>query len=487
VPTTVLEVLIYLAFIVTIALEITKNKKQKTNKLQIDFNLKISNSKRSIIHNSSFIIPIFLFIVSGIISVIIAPNKMEALGLFKAYILDPIIFFWVILLNFECHPESNNEGSQLNRDSLPNQFKDQNDNRIEIAADYLAMTEKMKLNYYNLIFNSLILSGVIVALHAIYQKITGHVADDGRVVGIFGYNPNYLAFYLSPILVLLHCFELHIIENDWKNIAKNYYKIWHYDIAFVLIAYAIYLTESRAAIAAVIIGVGSYYIMYYWEYIKSKKMLFFMLICSLILTLFIGWQITKPDWSATKTTIGRASSSNNIRWEIWNTTANDIIPHNLVWLKGVGLGNYQNYFSNLTASRVNYPEWISPRALTPHNIFLNIWMNLGLLGLVSFVWVIIEFFKFQITNNKLQINSNDQILNSKKIIIHNLPAPRVRATSESKTGRQGFLFIILDSMLITILIQGLVDSPIWKNDLAVMFWLILAIKVSIYDGFKKNN
>lgn len=391
IPTTLLEILIYVALVITLALKI-KNKELKPR-------------AKSLISDYKLLIPIILFLVAGLISIFISPDKREALGLFKANIFDPIVFFFVILVNLD---------------------------------------ENNKSNAINLWFKALIISGVLVAIYAIYQKLIGELTPDGRVVGIFGYSPNYLALYLAPILTLAFALETSIADGKYDF--NSYKKVWFYDFAWLVILIGIWLSGSRAGIGAAIIGMASFLVMRHWSWIKSKKIFVLFFYLSIVILMVVGWQIVKPDWGAAANS-GRISSSNNIRWEIWKTTIKDVIPHNLVWLKGVGLGNYQNNFTELTKNRVNYPEWVSPYALTPHNIFLTIWINLGLLGLIAFVWLIYLFFKF--AKNK--------------------------ASSYN---------LILVAVMATIIVQGLVDSPYWKNDLALMFWIILAMA---FPFNKKQN
>ena len=77
-------------------------------------------------------------------------------------------------------------------------------------------------------------------------------------------------------------------------------------------------------------------------------------------------------------------------------------------------------------------------ALTPHNLFLTIWLNLGLIGLVAFVWLMVLFFRCQ---------------------------------------KPSVISYQLSAVMITIIAQGLVDSPYWKNDLAMMFWIFLSLGI----------
>jgi putative inorganic carbon (HCO3(-)) transporter len=394
IPTTLLEVLIYVAAIISLI------------KFLIPLRADGQKSKIQVVDKKIFI-PIFLFFLAGIISIFVSPDKKEALGLFKAFVFDPIVFFFVVIYNVK---------------------------------------DKKQVD---LIIKALILSGFLVAIHAIYQKLTGQLTSDNRVIGIFGYSPNYLALYLAPIAVLTSSYSFMITRKggDGQNYMSKY--IWVYDLALLAMLWAILLSGSRAAFAATLVGIASYLVIKYWTWIKERKIIVTLLYCSVVILLVVGWFFVKPNWQLSSEEGGRITSSNNIRWEIWKTTVNDIIFQKSNWLVGVGLGNYQNYFTELTKDRVNYPEWISPLALTPHNLFLTIWVNLGLLGLIAFVWILIMFFSSK---------SDSKFLNN------------------TEFGTYG---LVLIAVMIAILLQGLVDSPYWKNDLSVFFWILIALMLKI--------
>lgn len=146
--------------------------------------------------------------------------------------------------------------------------------------------------------------------------------------------------------------------------------------------------------------------------------------------------MAKPDFSANAS--HRAATSNNLRYEIWRTTVTEIIPAHP--LAGVGLGNYQDYFTALTAEQTNFAAFIAPWARTPHNVLLNIWVNLGLVGLVGFIWLLVIFF----------------------------------AEVWPKRTQSPLHFALIIAML-TLLVHGLVDATYWKNDLSVLFWMLLAL------------
>src|SRR6185436_15836198 len=90
---------------------------------------------------------------------------------------------------------------------------------------------------------------------------------------------------------------------------------------------------------------------------------------------------------------------------------------------GLGLGG----FARLGLG-VNYP----------HNIFLNFWVELGILGLISFLWIM--FLSFQQHKNKANVFTLAAIV-----------------------------------YLVIFLIHGLVDAPYFKNDLALLFWFVVSL------------
>ncbi|HEX9503907.1 MAG TPA: hypothetical protein VF974_06345, partial [Patescibacteria group bacterium] len=76
----------------------------------------------------------------------------------------------------------------------------------------------------------------------------------------------------------------------------------------------------------------------------------------------------------------------------------------------------------------------------PHNIFLNFWLELGILGLISFAWIIFLAYK-----------------------------------QYKKSQGQNPLAVAAGVYILIMLIHGLVDAPYFKNDLALLFWFMIAI------------
>ena len=81
------------------------------------------------------------------------------------------------------------------------------------------------------------------------------------------------------------------------------------------------------------------------------------------------------------------------------------------------------------------------------NLFLTFWLEAGLLGFIGF-WLLFW---------NLRVNLR-----------------------EHKTSFE----VLIMSIMIYFLLHGLVDTPFWKNDLAVIFWLIIILNFTISQGKK---
>ena len=151
--------------------------------------------------------------------------------------------------------------------------------------------------------------------------------------------------------------------------------------------------------------------------IKKNKKIALVFFLMAILILFL--QMPSPKFQALKS-----------RLIIWQSAGEIIKDHPLV---GIGPGMFQKYYLDYQAKFPPYLEWAVPQ---PHNLFLAFWLQTGLIGLTGLVWLLVLFF---------------------------------RSVAPKK------LSAILIATMIYILIHGLVDTTYWKNDLAVIFWLLIAL------------
>lgn len=336
--------------------------------------------------------PIALFILGALMATAISPDKRTALGLLKGYILDPILFSLVLV-------------SILNT----------------------------KERIYQAI-SAFLLSGILVAISAFLTQPNA----EGRALGLYlldvSPSPNYLALYLSPIASLAIGFYLTLKDKMLR---------WLSGITYILSMAALLAADSRGGLLAAGTATGLAIIYSLSRRLASagRTVVYRIVTVVFILALLVfGWQQAKPDFSPTAS--ARATTSNNLRYEIWRTTVIDILPKKAV--AGVGLGNYQQYFTDLTADRPNFQSYIAPWARTPHNFFLTIWTNLGLLGLIGMIWLLC------------------------------LVAADIRRSQVNLD-----ISYALGLSLVGWLVHGLVDATYWKNDLSLFFWILIALAFSL--------
>jgi O-antigen ligase len=95
----------------------------------------------------------------------------------------------------------------------------------------------------------------------------------------------------------------------------------------------------------------------------------------------------------------------------------------------------------------------------PHNIILNFWSEMGLLGLGSFAWIVFLFYRrgiqFIFWTRKTRVKEPH--------LFHPNPIALPMALLGAMTA---------------LLVHGLVDIPYFKNDLAVLFWLLIALMLT---------
>jgi putative inorganic carbon (hco3(-)) transporter len=358
IPSTLLELLL-LAFLIV---WIGKNHKQLKGLFKLPLLLKLA---------------ITFFLIAGITGVVVAPDMQAALGVFKAYLLEPIIFFLVLRLEL------------LNK---------------RVSSDDL--------------FKGLGISAIVLSLIAFTQKLTslGIPAPwdiEMRATSIFDY-PNALGLFLGPIIVIA------ILKlNKKKDLL-----IWL--PAAVLSIRAITLSQSEAAIVSILAT------LILAGLICKKTRLWTALIAVLltvviILTPAIQSKLTLQDYSG------------GVRLSQWEETTTMLSDN---WMFGAGLSGYPAALEPYhTATHYEIFQY-------PHNIVLNIWTELGVLGIIAFIILILAIQKTSLGTN--------------------IRSPHAIA------------FLALTQMTI----HGLVDVPYFKNDLAILTWVLIAI---IYASSRKKT
>jgi len=470
-PLTLLEVMIFVLFVVWFV----KSVKAKELPLLNYLSFPRKRESRNNIKSYPFWKEIIAVLVIAFISMLVAGASNTSLGILKAYFIEPIMFFIVfvnvlasdvILRSEERRP--NNLLSSLIRFFTP-------------SADAPVVQNDKTTHTLSLMFGALAFSAFIISAVAIYQKITGQLipmefANSGRVTGVFAY-PNAVGLYLGPIVMLMVGWLLFIIENNKKQKTKNK-QIINYKSQILRILFfcffvflpiiAIYFARSEGALIGIIVA-GIIFGLLYNKW--SRRTVIAILILGAV-ALSINSGIRQDVYQ--KVTL--QDTDGQIRKQLWRETWQMLTDNPRNFIFGAGLANYQQAiapyhesgiyirnddpeFDKMIKISLEYQQQVwQPLEiyLYPHNFLLNFWSELGLAGALLFMWVIVKFlildFRLMITDKK----------------------------------NRAMAIGLLGAMMV-IVVHGLVDAPYFKNDLAVLFWVLVAMMGIISPQINKST
>lgn len=374
IPSTALELLIWLVTLI--------------GAVQIGTN---SEVRQRLWRRRTWLLPAILLFVGATIGVFVSPDMRTALGLWKGFILDPILVL-VLMIAF-CNTED----------------------------------DLQRLGY------GLVAGSAFVACWAVIQaQLFGELRALGPYALDDKSSANYLAFALAPVvpltLWLTHTLQPRVRAFGW--------------ILIVLLIWALWLSGSRAGLVVSLTGAILTLVLVSFRAGWVRR----LLVVGLLLGAFCSWWVVQPNFALDAANGGRITSSNNVRWQLWSATAELVERSPLL---GIGLGNFQRAFTEQTAGRVNYPEFIAPVARTPHNLLVDLWLEATILGFIAGVAAII-----------LALRS----------LFNALAA---RPTSWLTAAGLGSWFYLMT--------HGLVDQPIWKNDLMVLFWFLFIVALVAHE------
>lgn len=332
-------------------------------------------------------IPALLFLSASFLSVLNSTDQLAALGIFRAYFLEPWLLFVIA---------------------------------IDVSLD-----QKIKL------MPALILSGVIIAVPALVQFLTqtaifpaaAHELRLGRIASFYN-SANSVALYLGPLIALI----LGLFLSKKIKFNSPYYLI-----SLVLFLVVIFLTGSVGALIG-LAAVAFYYLFFNLigdGYKEKLQKLFPVLILSLV-TLFFFFLVNISAFTPKTGQVYPRPYDNTriIRLCLWEGTG-ELLKNNFLW--GSGLNNFPAVYKDFRTCDTELFQY-------PHNLFLNFWTETGLLGLISWLFLIISFYQM-ILKSKIEMSVK----------------------------------IALGAYLVYFFVHGLVDVPYFKNDLSTQFWVYLAL------------
>jgi len=281
---------------------------------------------------------------------------LSALGIWRAYFLEPIILFFVLAVS----------------------------------------ARKQRLSINDIVW-FLLLSGAIVAILAIIQKFFGiwyppslWKADFlGKRATSFFTSPNALGMYLAPLFVLATAMVWQKIKNaleqniSIKIIIKNNLLLAILALLFIV---AILFSNSQGACAAVVIaGIVIIYLC------GIRRTAIVLALLSMSAALY---------FAPLRQAVFFADTAGQNRVQLWHYSIDYLVKNPQNFVLGTGL----RQFLDKIQKPVNDFTKIEP-LLYPHNFILNFWTEIGLFGMLAFL-VMLGYLFF----NAVKIYKNNKIL-----------------------------------------------------------------------------
>jgi len=316
-----------------------------------------------------------LAIIAGV-ATLVASDTTAALGLYKSYIIEPMLVGAMIL------------------------------------------TVKPPLQK---ILQALSLALLFIAITGLIQYISGYGIPapwndrlaDFRVTSIYEY-PNAIGLFAAPILAMLAAWLIH--ERNKRH--------W-FTIVFLFGLSAVVLSRSDGAVIALAASILFAVLFTRWKWVIAC-----LTFVSIVVALL---------WEPTRQILLFQDTSGQVRLALWQGTFNLLQHH--PWF-GAGLGGFPDLYPQYKLAR--HVEIL----LYPHNIVLDFWVEFGIAGVIWLGFVVGRFFK-QLAQQ------------------HNRHA------------------LVLMTGMVAILVYGLVDVPYFKNDLAVVFWVIVTMGTVTWQKYKR--
>lgn len=353
--------------------------------------------------NKFFAASLAVFFLASISGIFVSDMWWYSLGQWRAYFLEPMLFCLVLIGRLAPPPNKEESG--------------------EMSKNIVA---------------ALLTSTIPLSIVAIIQSLSGNLYppslwDDitrGRAVGYFT-SPNALALYLVPILML----SLSLLKNFKQTNQKKYFFLTLF--AFILGCAALIFSQSYGGAIALVAGLSV------WFFLNSKnrpKIFKHLLVYALVI---IAISFLGLNNSALRAKFSTKIRSGNNRLLLWSHTATFLTatPKNFIFGAGI-----RQYFRKIEKPLYNPAEL--ERLIYPHNILLNFWSEIGLLGATAFLLLLFTLLQY----------------------------------SWRAANKQNIFAAALCAGLIAILIHGLIDVPYFKNDLAFLFWIIAGLVIA-----SKNN
>jgi putative inorganic carbon (HCO3(-)) transporter len=259
------------------------------------------------------------------------------------------------------------------------------------ALSFRAFGEEWLLLVFFLIVNNvegeekirkllIILIGVstLVGLYAVWQHYTGidlyrggTLESRGSVFVSLGLFDHHLTFGGHVMLVFLLASALLFAAKKWGLL-----RILDF-VSPVVLGLALVFSYARSAWLGATVGICAL------GFLKGKRF-FLLLVLGVLLLCLLIFVIEPTSWDRIKEINLAKDRPESTRIRLWQTSFN-MIKDKPVW--GIGLGNFSRLFDRYKV------EGFYDTTCHPHNDFLNVAVNSGILGLLAYLCIWAVFFR----------------------------------------------------------------------------------------------
>ena len=294
---------------------------------------------------------------------------------------------------------------------------------IEPVLFYFLVLDTMRgRNYISRMLALFVLLGAVMSIASLYHYffigVTEATGGVKRILAIY-HSPNALALFLGRIIPVSFVLTLsYMLRQGSRRPALIYL------LAFAAMASVLYLTFSRGAWLAV--GLTIFAILLAFGRPKVIAGALAVFIVALVLLLFLLGD--------------RLLSSAPIvqRIYVWEAAINMIKDYPIM---GVGLDNFLYHYPDYML-----PEaWAEPNVSHPHNILLDFWLRLGILGVIV-------------------LAASQAVFWTKALKLY-----------RTDIGTEKWLTLAIMGSMASFLVHGLIDNSFFLIDLAYQFWFLMAL------------
>lgn len=288
--------------------------------------------RSSVVWRGPLTAPAGIFLLAGAISIVVAADNRGALGLFRAYLVEPMAFAVVVAT-----------------------VVDSKQRALMLLAGLAA-------------------GGLVAGLAnsvVVFAALRAHTLDVTLTPPVVIYNTaNAVALYLVPLIAVSASLSLHATQLRVRLVSA---------VFTCLAVLAVLLSFSRGgylALAVVAIGLTLSHRLRWWLTSAGVVALGLLL-------------LLPPFFARIRAEVDLNSGRNTLvgRFHLWDAALQMLLHRPLF---GAGLSGFAAavapYWNPTHTDRFTYP----------HNILLNFWSETGLLGVVAFGWIVVVAFRLSL-------------------------------------------------------------------------------------------